>query len=145
MSIEDGKIMTDIQKQIDGFLAGERYAVVGASTNRSKYGNKVLRAYGQAGKTAYPVNPSATEIEGLQSYPDLASLPSEVDGISIITPPAITAQVIDAAIEAGIPRIWIQPGAENAEAIERARAKGIDVIADGPCLLVAVGYRETAD
>ena len=135
--------MSEVQKQIDDFLAGDKYAVVGASTDRAKYGNKVLRAYGQAGKTAFPVHPKADVLEGLKSYPNLSSLPEAVDGISIITPPAITENVVQEAIQTGVRRIWMQPGAESVAAIEAAQAAGIDVIAGGPCLLVAVGYRES--
>jgi len=127
---------------IADFLAGTTYAVAGASTNRAKYGNKVLRCYLQNGRTAYPINPRADVIEGVPCYPDLASLPGPVHGLSIITPPAITEELVEEAAAAGIPRLWMQPGAESEEAIERARELGLAVIAGGPCLLVALGYRE---
>ncbi|MFK7789564.1 MAG: CoA-binding protein, partial [Phycisphaeraceae bacterium] len=71
---------------VDAFLNGEPFAVIGASTNREKYGNKVLRVYQQNNKPVYPINPRAEEIEGLKAYPDLASLPELPHGISIITP-----------------------------------------------------------
>jgi len=127
---------------IRDFLAGERYAVAGASRDRSKYGNKVLRCYLQHGREAIPVHPREREIEGIACVPDLASLPEGVHGLSIITPPEVTEQVVEDAIRAGIPRIWMQPGAESEDAIEAARAAGIALIAGGPCLLVALGYRE---
>ena len=129
------------QAQIQDFLAGEAFAVVGASPDRSKYGNKVLRAYLQAGHQAYPVNPRATEVEGQASYPDLASLPGAVHGISVITPPAVTVQVIEDAARAGIQRVWLQPGAESPQALARAKELGLSVIAGGPCVLVALGFR----
>jgi len=75
----------DQKPRIAEFLAGEVYAVVGASSDRSKYGNKVLRCYVQNGRRAIPVNPSDLEIEGIHSVPDLASLPEPVHGASIIT------------------------------------------------------------
>lgn len=134
--------MSDTQNEIKEFLSGERFAVVGASKDRSKYGNKVLRAYQQAGKTVYPVHPKETEIEGLTAYPDLASLPESVDGISIITPPPVTESIVQQAIDAGIEHVWMQPGAESDDAIRAATDAGIRLIAGGPCLLVAVGYRE---
>lgn len=134
--------MSDTQNEIKEFLSGERFAVVGASKDRSKYGNKVLRAYQQAGKTVYPVHPKETEIEGLTAYPDLASLPESVDGISIITPPPVTESIVQQAIDAGIEHVWMQPGAESDDAIRAATDAGVRLIAGGPCLLVAVGYRE---
>jgi predicted CoA-binding protein len=128
--------------QIESFLAGKRFAVVGASSNREKYGNKVLRAYLQNGLEAVPVNPAGGEIEGLESYQDLASVPGKIDGVSIITPPAVTEKVVDQAIALGIDHLWMQPGAESDTAIDRAEAAGIDVIAGGPCVLVSLRFRE---
>ena len=72
----------DIQAQIDEFLAGEPHAVVGASQDRNKYGNKVLRVYQQQNRPVYPVNPKADEVEGLTAYPDLASLPEAVHAVN---------------------------------------------------------------
>ena len=129
-------------RAIAAFLAGERFAVVGASRDREKYGNKVLRSYLQAGRRVYPVNPKETEIEGLVSYPDLATLPKPVHGISIITPPAVTENIVEQAAAAGIRHLWMQPGAERAAAIERAEALGLELIHSGPCALVIQGFRD---
>ena len=133
----------EIQERIEAFLAGESFAVAGASRNREKYGNKVLRSYLQAGLRAWPVHPTEEAIEGVTCVPNLASLTEAVHGLSIITPPKITEQLVEAAGEAGITRIWMQPGAENDAAIARAEELGIDCIHSGPCLLVALGYRES--
>lgn len=136
---------TDAQQDagdIDAFLSGDAFAVVGASTNRAKYGNKVLRVYQQNNKTVYPINPRAEAIEGLTAYPDLASLPVVPHGISIITPPAITEQVVEQAVALGILHIWMQPGAESAAAVSYGRKNGVNVVAYGPCVLVVLGYRE---
>lgn len=125
-----------LDNDIREFLAGERYAVAGASRSRSKYGNRVLRVYLQHGRTVYPVNPNTDEVEGLQAYPDLLSLPETVHGVSIITPPHITEKIVADAAEAGIKHVWMQPGAESTRAVDRARELGLNVIAGGPCLLV---------
>ena len=132
----------DLQSRIRAFLDGRVFAVVGASNDRSKYGNKVLRVYQQNGLTVYPVNPKSEEVEGLACYPDLASLPERIHGVSIVTPPAVTERIVEEAHAAGIWHLWMQPGAENAWAVERAKELGIEVIAGGPCLLVTLGYRE---
>jgi uncharacterized protein len=133
---------TTLQSRIQAFLAEGPYAVVGASTDRTKYGNKVLRCYLQHGKAVHPINPRAEEVEGLKAYPSLAALPEPVSGISVITPPHVTESVVREAIGAGVRRIWMQPGAESPEAIRLAEAAGLEVIAGGPCLLVVMGYRE---
>ena len=131
-----------IENRIASFLAGDRFAVVGASRDRAKYGNKVLRAYQQNSLAVLPVNPTADEIEGLQAYPDLKSLPDSVDGVSIVTPPDITQTVVEQAVELGINNIWIQPGAESEQSVMYARRAGANVIAGGPCILVALRYHE---
>lgn len=136
--------MSDSSSTIDAFLESGPYAVVGASTDRSKYGNKVLRAYFQSGREAYPINPKADEVEGHRAFPDLASLPEVPRGISIITPPPVTEKVVANAADAGVEFVWMQPGAESPEAIRIAKERGLGVIADGSCLLVVVGYREGA-
>jgi len=128
--------------RIEQFLNGSPHAVVGASRDRSKYGNKVLRAYLQSNRTVYPVNPTAVEVEGVTAYPDLAALPKAVHGVSVITPPQVTEKVVDQAGELGIRNIWLQPGSESDVAVARAVELGMNVIAGGPCVLVVIGYRE---
>lgn len=130
------------QDKVASFLAGKRFAVVGASRDRAKYGNKVLRAYQQNNLDVFPVNPNADEVEGLQAYSDLKSLPESLDGVSIVTPPEVTERVVEDAIELGIEGIWLQPGAESPRAVSRADRAGVSIIAGGPCVLVALGYRE---
>jgi len=131
-----------VQQTITAFLEAGPFAVVGASVDRSKYGNKVLRCYQQHGREVYPINARADEVEGLKAYPSLAALPKPVKAISVITPPAITEQVVRDAAAAGVTYIWMQPGAESDEAIRSAGASGMAVIAGGPCLLVVLGYHE---
>ena len=127
---------------IEAFFAGNSFAVVGASRDRAKYGNKVLRSYLQAGRRVYAVNPMPGEIEGLPTYPDLASLPERVHGVSIITPPPVTLGIVEQAARAGIRHLWMQPGAESDEAIRRADELGIQIIHSGPCVLVLQGFRD---
>ncbi|MFA5516779.1 MAG: CoA-binding protein [Desulfuromonadales bacterium] len=129
-----------IREQIDTFLAAPAFGVVGASSRREKYGNKVLRCYLQNGKQAVPVNPVEKEIEGIPCVANVSELPAEVASISVITPPQVTEKVVEQAIGKGIRNIWMQPGAESPTAVARCRENGINVIADGSCLLVVLGY-----
>ena len=131
-----------IDRQIEYFLGGSPFAVVGASANQEKYGNKVLRAYLQAARIAIPVHPAATHIEGIKAYTDLASIPHPVHGISVITPPHVTEGIVAEAAVCGIKHLWIQPGAENEAVIIAAHRHGMNFIAGGPCILVALQYRE---
>lgn len=143
-----------LQHQIDAFLHGSPHAVVGASTNRAKYGNKVLRVYQQNTRPVYPINPFGGVIEGLESFKSLTELvkakqaagspttPFAIHGVSIITPPTITEQVVEECGQLGIKHLWMQPGAESAKAVARAEALGMNVIAGGACILVVLGYSE---
>jgi len=132
----------DVREKIDAFLKSGPYAVVGASTNRDKYGNKVLRAFKQHALTVYPVNPREQEIEGLRCYPQLRQLPEPIRGLSVITPPPVTEQVVEELPAFGARFIWMQPGAESDAAVARAEELGLTVIAGGPCLLVTLGFRD---
>jgi predicted CoA-binding protein len=131
-----------IQEQINQFLSATAFGVAGASSNRHKYGNKVLRCYLQHGKRAVPVNPNEAEIEGVACVKSVQDLPPEVKSLSMITPPAVTEQIVPLAIARGIENIWMQPGAESPAAVALCREKGVNVIADGSCLLVVLGYHE---
>jgi predicted CoA-binding protein len=134
--------MRDIQDPIQRFLTSPVYGVVGASPRRHKYGNKVLRCYQQNGRRAVPVNPREQVIEGVTCVASVLDLPDDVKSISIITPPAVTERVVEEAIRNGIEHVWMQPGAESERAVEACEAAGINVIADGSCVLVVLGYRE---
>ena len=134
--------MASVNDLIRDFMSQGPYAVVGASSNRAKYGNKVLRAYQQHGQEVYPINPRADFIEGLKVYSHLEGVPAKVRGVSIITPPAITERVVEEAAAVGAEFVWMQPGAESVEAVRRAEALGLKVIADGSCYLVLARYHE---
>ncbi|MBE0596593.1 MAG: CoA-binding protein [Desulfuromonadales bacterium] len=130
------------REQIETFLASPVFGVVGASSRPEKYGNKVLRCYLQNGRRAIPVNPVEKEIEGVAVVASVSALPDEVASISVITPPSVTDKVVEQAIAKGIRNIWMQPGAESPAAIEKARQAGLNVIADGSCVLVVMGYHD---
>ncbi len=134
--------MTQAIDPIERFLESRAYGVVGASRHRHKYGNKVLRCYQQNGRQAIPVNPQEPEVEGVACVASVLDLPDDVKSISVITPPAVTEQVVQDAIRKGIENVWMQPGAENEASVEACRKAGINVIADGSCVLVVLGYRE---
>ena len=132
-----------IDAQIDAFLAGTPHAVVGASQDRAKYGNKVLRCFQQASRAVFAINPRDEMIEGAPTVATLTRVPEPVHGVSVITPPHITELVIAEAIELSIQHIWLQPGAESDAAIRMAEEAGMSVIAGGPCILVVLGFRNT--
>ena len=127
------------KEQIDTFLTSPTIGVVGASTDRAKFGNKVLRCYLQHNYPAIPVHPAQAQIEGLAAVTSVAELPAEVASISVITPPKITEKVVRQAVAKGIKNIWMQPGAQSDEALRYCAEQGINLIADGTCVLVVLG------
>ena len=126
------------------FLFAKTFAVAGASANRHKYGNKVFRALLDSGREVYPLNPITEEIEGHHAYARIADLPIVPESLSIIIPPEITRSVVADAIAVGVKHIWMQPGAEDAQASESARQAGINVIDDGSCILVLLAIEKRA-
>jgi uncharacterized protein len=139
----DIRINADTQRKspssmnnIEVFLNASTFAVAGASKDRSKYGNKVFRAIVASGRTVYPLNPTAPEVEGQRAFASIADLPAVPDSLSIVTPPHVTRLVIQQAIAAGIKNVWMQPGAEDDQASQAARDAGLNVIDDGSCVLV---------
>jgi predicted CoA-binding protein len=112
-------------------------AVIGASSNRSKFGNRAVRAFRQQGYTVVPINPHEAEIEGLKSYASVLDVPGAIDMASFYLPPEIGLQVIDEVAGKGIPEVWLNPGAESDALIARAKALHIQPIV--ACSVVAIG------
>ena len=113
-------------------------AIVGASTNRSKYGNRAVRGYAQQGYEVYPIHPRADVIEGHQAYRSILDVPvPQLDRVSIYLPPEVGIQVIEEVARKPAREIWLNPGAESPELIVRARELGLNVVV--ACSLVAVG------
>jgi predicted CoA-binding protein len=127
---------------MEEFLAQERFAVVGASPDRAKYGNKCLRCYQQAGRDVVAVHPRESEVEGAAAYPSLGDVPDTPQAVTIVTPPRVSLAVVEEAARLGVRHIWLQPGAEDEAVLARAAELGLSPIAGGPCLLVRLGFRE---
>ena len=105
----------------------QKIAVVGASTDRSKYGNKCVRAYAAEGWEVFPVNPGATEVEGLRAYASIQEVPGELDRISVYLPPRVAAGLILELANKGAREVWFNPGSANPEVLAKARDHGLAV------------------
>lgn len=116
---------------------GKVVAVIGASNDRRKFGNRALRAYRQQGHTVVPINPHEPEIEGLKAYASILDVPGPVDMASLYVPPVVGEQVIADVAAKAVREVWLNPGAESDELIRRARALGIEPIV--ACSIVAIG------
>lgn len=104
-------------------------AILGASADRSKYGNISLRAHREHGYDVFPVNPKGGEIEGLPVYKNLAEVPpGRLSKISVYLPPALGLKVLPEIVARGCDELWLNPGSESDELVEAARAAGLNVI-----------------
>ena len=112
-------------------------AVIGASADRTKFGNKAVRAYLRRGWTVYPVHPHATEIEGLRSYPSLRDVPAPLDRVSLYLPPETGLAVLDDLAAVPHKEFYVNPGAESPQLIARAEALGLQPIE--ACSIVEIG------
>ena len=112
-------------------------AVIGASSNRQKFGNRAVRAYVQQGYTVIPINPHETSVEGLKAYSSVLDVPGSVDMASFYVPPEIGEQVIEEIARKGITEVWLNPGAESDALVARARALNIQPIV--ACSIIAIG------
>src|SRR5947209_4627468 len=95
-------------------------AVIGASNDRSKFGNKAVRAYSRAGYTVYPVNPRETEVEGLPAFKSIRDLPGRPELISVYLPPPILLKVLPDFAARGCDELWLNPGTESSEVLAEA-------------------------
>jgi predicted CoA-binding protein len=120
-------------------VSAKTIAIIGASANRRKFGNKAVRAYVDAGYTVYPVNPKETEIEGLPVYHDVADIPGEVAVASLYLPPRAGEALLPALKAKGIETVFANPGADSPELVARGRELGLEVYV--ACSIVATGKR----
>ena len=103
-------------------------AVIGASSHRHKYGNKALRAFRAQGYTVVPIHPRETTIEGERAYASVLDYPGAIDEATLYVQPAVALDVMDEIARKGIKTVWLNPGADAPEVIERARAAGLTPI-----------------
>ena len=120
----------------------EVVAVIGASSDRRKFGNRAVRAFQEQGYTVVPINPHEAEVEGLKAYASVLDVPGPVDMASLYVPPEIGERLIEEIARKGIAEVWVNPGAESDALIARARALEIQPIV--ACSIVAIGQNPYA-
>ena len=117
-------------------------AVIGASPERFKFGNKALRAFLEAGYNVIPINPYHEEVEGLKSYATVLDYPGAIDMATVYVPPDIGEQLLEGIAKKGIGEVWFNPGAESPALVTRARALGIRPIQ--ACSIIGIGMSPSA-
>jgi len=112
-------------------------AVIGASTDRSKFGNKAVRAFHECGCTVWPVNPKESVVGGLPAFTSIADVPARPQLVSVYLPPAVLLKVLPAIAVKGCDELWLNPGTESPEVLAEAERLGLNVIQ--ACSIVGVG------
>ncbi len=103
-------------------------AIIGASNDQSKLGNKAVRAFKQQGFAVYPVNLSEPEIEGLPVFRSILDVPVRPDVVSVYLPPARVVKVLSEIAQRGCDELWLNPGTESGEVLAEAQRIGLNVI-----------------
>jgi uncharacterized protein len=112
-------------------------AIIGASANPEKFGNKAVRAYKQQGWTVYPVNPKESLIEDIKVFKSLKEIPGSIDEASIYLPPNLVPAILRECAAKKIQKIWLNPGTESDEAVALAEELGIEAVV--ACSIVGAG------
>ena len=117
-----------MQDLIDEFMRQKKFAVVGATDNPEKYGNRIVKNLKSRGYEVYPVNPKLKEVEGLECFSSLADLPCEVDVIDFVVPPKVAEEILMQCKELNLDRIWLQPGSESETVLDFCRSNNMKVV-----------------
>ncbi|MBI5684153.1 MAG: CoA-binding protein [Verrucomicrobia bacterium] len=112
-------------------------AIIGASTNREKFGNKAVRAFLQQGYDVFPVHPTEQTIEGLKVFRSVTEIPFPLDKVSLYVPPTVGMKLADEIAKKGCKELWLNPGADSPELYEKAQSLGLNPIV--ACSIVGVG------
>jgi predicted CoA-binding protein len=112
-------------------------AVIGASKDHNKFGNKAVRAFRQQGYTVYPVNPKESEIEGLPAYRSILDVPVRPHMVSVYLPPPVLLKILPDIAARGCAELWLNPGTESDEVLAEAEQLGLNVVQ--ACSIVGVG------
>ena len=112
-------------------------AVIGASTDTRKFGNKAVRAFKKRGYEVYPVNPKVTKLEDLQVFPTISAIPVRPNLVSVYLPPSALLKILPDIAAKGCDELWLNPGTESPEVLAEAERLGLNVIQ--ACSIIGVG------
>jgi len=112
-------------------------AVIGASNNRGKNGNKALRAFERQGYTVIPINPHETQVEGHRTYGSVLDVPGAIDMATVYVQPEVGVRIMDELARKGVGEVWLNPGADGDEVVARARTLKLNVIQ--ACSIMGIG------
>ena len=127
--------MVNVPKPVAEFLRGKRIAVAGVSREPRQPANAVYRKLRDSGYETFPINPNASEVEGVRCYPDLGSIPGTIDGVVVATHPDMSVELVRQCAERGVKRVWFHrsfgQGSVSDTAIRECEARGVQCIVGG--------------
>ena len=112
-------------------------AIIGASSNRDKFGNKALRAFEKRGYRVFAINPTESEVEGHQTFKSVTDVSEHIDLATIYVPGRVGVAVMDDIAKKGIAEVWLNPGADDPAVVRRARELGLKTVQT--CSILAIG------
>ncbi|SRR6266536_3925852 len=112
-------------------------AIIGASNDRAKFGNKAVRAFRRQGYTVFPVNPHESRIEGLPVYPNILDLPVRPHSVSAYVRPSVLLKMLPDIAAKGCDELWLNPGTESDEILAEAARLGLNIVQ--ACSILGVG------
>ena len=112
-------------------------AVIGASNDRTRYGNMAVRAFRRAGYQVFPVNPTEPEIEGLKAYPTVKDIPNQLDTVTIYVRPAVLVKLLPEIAEKGCKDLWLNPGTVSDTVLAEVKRLGLNALQG--CSILAIG------
>ena len=112
-------------------------AVIGASSNRAKFGNKALRAFEQQGYRVIAINPNEAEVEGHKTYASVTDVPGPIDMATVYVPGSVGVRVMDDLAKKGVPEVWLNPGADDDAVVARAKELGLTTVI--ACSILGIG------
>ncbi len=126
--------MTQVPEAVADFLRGKRFAVAGVSRGKGSAANAIFTKLRESGYEVFPVNPNATTLEGVACYPDLVSIPGDLDGVVVVTHRSVSASIVQQAAARQIPRVWLHrsfQGSVSRAAVQECKKSGIACIVGG--------------
>lgn len=125
---------------------GRKYvAVLGASPDRRKFGNKAVRAYARSGWRVYPIHPVEEEIEGFEAFPSIRHIPGPVDRVTVYLPPELGIELLEDIRKVNAPEVWLNPGAESEAVLAKAKTLKLKVVQGCSILDIGVSPAEISD
>ena len=129
-----------MKEMVASLLECKKWALVGATSNKGKFGYKIFQVLRNNGLHVFAVNPGLQEIDGQPCYASLTDLPETVEAVNVVVPPKVALGILEECKRLNIKNVWLQPGADTLEVVEKAKELGLRVVYDA-CIMVELRHK----